>query len=182
MQVCSSTLPPSKAKLTSTSFHVRVGQHSLAIFQATNPLTFDKELEQWLSSCLLIGLALTVTLLPPNHFLRFSDDGYNEIRIQRDLFLASSGTISTTLDAVRLSMRAPPFLFFSAQQPMVSIWIPISDWGTIRTWPVIEALQHAARSLLRPYDPAETLSGQILAKIFVGLTLSSAACTHINYR
>ena len=161
---------------------IRVGQYSFAIFQATNPTTFDTELEKWLSSHPLISLAATVVLLPPGHLLHLFDHGNNEMRIQRDSFLATSGTVSTSLDAVRLSIRAPPFLFFSTQQPMLSIWIPISYWGTVGTWSVVEALQDAARSLWHPYDPTETLSGQMLVKIFVSLTLSSAACTHLNDR
>ena len=181
MQVCPSTLPrPEKCRPSIAM--IRVGQHSLAISQATNPTTFDTELERWLNSHPLISLAATVVLLPPGHLLRLSDHGNNEMRIQRELFLATSGTVSTTLDAVRLSIRAPPFLFFSAQQPMLSIWIPISYWGTVGTWSVIEALQYAARSLLHPYNPTETLSGQMLVKIFVSLTLSLAACTHVDDR
>ena len=112
--------------------------------------------------------------------LRRPGYGKNDVRIQRNLYLAISGTASTTLDTVRLSIRAPPSLFLSAHQPMLSIWVPINDWDNVGTWTVVEALQYAAHSLLRPRDPTETLSGQMFVKILVSLTISSAGCTHIN--
>ena len=118
----------------------------------------------------------------PNQVLLRPGYGHNYVRIQRDLFLATSGTVASKLDTVRFSIRAPPNLFLAAHQPMLSTWVPISYWGNVATWTVIDALQYAARSLLRPYDPQETLSGQMFVEILVGLTLSSAACTHVNYR
>jgi hypothetical protein len=157
-------------------------QHSLAIFQALDPDMFDTELEQWLDSLPLASLAAIGILPPPSQVLRRPGYGNNDVRIQRDLFLAASGTVSTTLDTVRLSIRAPASLFLAADQPMLSIWLPISDWGNVGTWAVVEALQHAARSLLRLHDPTETLSGQIFVQVFVSRTLSSHACTHVNNR
>ena len=121
-------------------------------------------------------------LPPPGEVLRRPSYANNDVRIQRDSYLAVSGTVSVTLDAVRLSIRAPPFLFLSAQPPMLSIWFPISDWGNVSTWSVIEALQYAARSLLRPYDPAETLAGQIFARAFVRPTLSAQTYIDLDDR
>lgn len=143
---------------------------------------FDTGLEQWLDSLPLTSLAATGRLPPPGQVLRRPGYGNNDVRIQRDLYLAISGTASTTLDTVRLSIRAPPSLFLSAHQPMLSIWVPINDWGNVGTWTVVEALQYAALSLLRPYDRKDTLSGQMLVKILVSLTISSAGCTHVNDR
>jgi len=150
--------------------------------QAVDLDMFNTELEQWLDSLPLTSLAATGTLPPPGEVLRRPGYGNNGIRIQRDSFLAASGTVYTTLDAVRLSICAPPSLFLSAHQPMLSIWLPVSDWGNAETWRVVEALHHAARSLLRPYNGTETLAGQLFVKIFVSLTLSSQACTHVNDR
>ena len=158
------------------------GQHSLAMFQAVDPTTFDTELEQWLDSLPLTSFAATGILPPPGQVLRRPGYGNNDVRIQRDLFNAISGSASTTLDTVRVSIRAPPSLFLSAHRPTLSIWVPINDWGNVGTWTVVEALQHAARSLLHPYDPAETLSGQLFVKILVSLTIFSAGCTHVNDR
>ena len=143
--------------------------HSLAVSQAINPTTFDVELEQWLDSLPTSSLAARGILPPPGEALRRPSYANNDVRIQRDFYLAVSGTVSVTLDAVRLSIRAPPFLFLSARPPILSIWLPISDWGNVPVWTVIEALQHAARSLLHPYNPDETLFGQMFARNFVRL-------------
>jgi len=143
---------------------------------------FDTELEQWLESLPLTSFAAGGILPPPREVLCRPGYSNNDVRLQRDLFLAVSGTVSTTLDTVRLSTRAPPSLFLSADRPMLSIWLPTSNWGNVSPWAIVEALQHAARSLLRPYDPTETLAGQIIAKIFVSIALSSQACTHVNDR
>ena len=148
---------------------VRDVPHSLALSQAINPTAFDVELEQWLDSLPTRSLAARGILPPPGEVLRRPSYANNDVRIQRDRYLALSGTVAVTLDAVRLSIRAPPFLFLSAHPPMLSIWLPISDWGNVPVWSVIEALQHAARSLRHPYDPGETLFGQMFAKNFVRL-------------
>jgi len=95
---------------------------------------------------------------PNGQVLLRAGGGNDDVCIQRDMFLAVSGTVAITLDAVRFGIRAPQFLFLSAPPPIVLIWLRISDWGNIPRWTVIEALQHAARSLLRPYDPTETLT------------------------
>jgi hypothetical protein len=183
MQVCPSTLPPPREpSILPSPELVFDAQHSLAIFQPFDPTTFDTELEQWLDSLPFTSLAAGGILAPPGQVLLRPGYGNNDVRIQRDLFLAISGTVSTTLDTVRLSIRAPPSLFLSAHRPMLSIWLPISDWDNVGLWAVIEALQCAARSLLRPYDPTETISGQMFLKTFVSLVLSSRACTHVNYR
>jgi len=150
--------------------------------QAANPDTFDTVLEQWLGSLPVTSLAATGTLPPPGQVHRRPGDGNNDIRIQRASFLAASGSVFTTLDTVRLSIRAPQGLFLSAHQPVLSIWMPISNWGNVVTWNVVEAFQNAARSMLHPYDATETLAGQLLVRIFVSLTLSSQACTHVNGR
>jgi hypothetical protein len=87
-----------------------------------------------------------------------------------------------TLDAVRLSVRAPPWLFLSARPPTVSIWLPISDWDYVSQWTIVEALQDAARAFLHPYDRTETLAGQMFATLFVSPTLSSQAYVYMNHR
>jgi len=117
-------------------------------------------------------LAAGGILPPPGQVLRRPGYANNDVRVQRYPYLVVSGTLSGTLDAVRLSIRAPPFLFLSAHPPMLSIWLPIDYWDNVCPWTVVEALQHAARSLLRPYDPTEMLFGQMFAKILVSLTLS----------
>ena len=157
-------------------------QHSLTIFQAADPTTFDTGVEQWLNSLPHDSFAAIGILPPPGQVLLRPGYGNNDVRIQRELFLAISGTVATTLDTVRFSIRAPPNLFLAAHQPMLSTWVPISYWGNVATWTVVDALQYAARSLLRPYDPQETLSGQMFVEILVGLNLSSVACTHVNDR
>ena len=174
MQVCHTTLPrPEKSPPVRLTM-VRVGQH---IFQATNPATFDAEIEQWLNSHTLIALVATIVLLPPEHSLYLFNHG-NEMRAQRESFPVTSGTVSTTLDCVHLCVRAPPHLFFSLEPTMLSIWIPTSYWGTVSTSAVVEALHHAACSLLHP--SGTHLSSQMLVENFVSITLSSAACTHVN--
>lgn len=158
------------------------GQYSLAIFQAADPITFDTKVEQWLDSLPHDSFAAVGILPAPGQVLLRPGYGNNDVRIQRELFLAISGTVATTLDTVRFSIRAPPSLFLSAHQPMLSTWVPISYWDNVATWTVIDALQYAARSLLLPYDPHETLSGQMFIKILVGFNLSPATYTHINDR
>ena len=157
-------------------------QHSLAIFQAFDPTTFGATLEQWLDALPPHSLTAEGILPPPGEVLSRPGHGGHHIRIQQDSYLAISGTISMTLDTVRISIRAPQFLFLSVHQPFISVWLPISDWDNVRPWVVIEAFKHAARALLSPYDPTETLAGQMLCKIFVSPTLSSYACTYINDR
>jgi len=61
-----------------------------------------------------------------------------------------------------------------------SIWYPISDWGNVVTWNIVEVLQHAARSLLRPYDATETLAGQLFVQIFLSLTTNNAHLTRTD--
>lgn len=157
-------------------------QHSLAIFQAVDPTMFDRNLKQWLTSLPLTSLAGRGILPPPGEVLRRPGYDNNDVRIQLDMFHATSGTVATTLDTVRLSIRAPPSLFLAARQPMLTLWFPISDWGRVSTRNVVNALQRTAHSLLHPYDPTETLFGQIFVQLFVSFTLSSRACTHVNDR
>ena len=121
-----------------------------------------------------------MVLLRPGQVLQVSDH-HDEMRIERRLFFASSGMVSTALDCINLSIRAPPLLFFSRQPPTLSIFIPISYWGTVSVRAVVEALHHTARSLL--HAPGATpLSGQMFLENFVSTTLSSAGCTHVNDR
>ena len=157
-------------------------QHSLAIPQAVDPTTFSGDIEQWLGTLPTSSLTAEGTLPPRGQVLRRPGYANNDVRIQRDFYLAVSGTVSVTLDAVRLSICAPPFLFLSARPPMLSIWVPISDWGNVPVWSVIEALKHAAHSLCRSYDPAETLFGQMFAKTFVRHRSFSQTCTDLNTR
>jgi len=172
MKVNLPTLPPPRETSIPHRHDPRPRRsHSFAIFQAVDPTMFDTELEQWLESLPLTSFVAGGKLPPPGEVLCRPGYNNNDVRLQRDLFLAVSGTVSTTLDTVRLSIRAPPSLFLSAHRPMLSIWLPIINWGYVRPWTVMEALQHAARSLLRPYDPTETLCRQIIAKIFVSIAL-----------
>ena len=157
-------------------------RYSLAIFQANDPTTFDTEVEQWLESLPHDSFAAIGVLPSPGQVLVRPGYGRNAVRIQRDTFLAISGTLASNIDTVRFSICAPPHLFLSAHPPMLSTWVPISYWGLVATWTVINALQYAASSLLAPYDRGETVSGQIFVKTLVGLTLSSATCAHVNDR
>ena len=58
---------------------------------------------------------------------------------------------------------------------MLSVWLPISGWDDVCAWPILEALHHAARSLLRPYEASEIL----LARSCVS---PSRACIHLRAR
>ena len=144
---------------------------------------FETKLRNWLNDIPPANLDVAGPLPESLEVVqRRGHSGVTHVKSQSVDFWAASGSVRWPCPVLRLSVKAPGGLYPWTKTPTVQLCVPVVSRSTFSVDDVREAFAAAARDLLREQDARETLRGQPLVRMLVGVPPLAPVVTHLAHR